>query len=119
MDCHLGFQALFWLDSWDGHASILSIHSHLHAFYQNFSVVGWDTVDHYKIRCDRGLALSFHWKHPSEWPPRGSKDDRKELVQILQARECTNLIGNGILAWESSDLFGTFLVFAGYVELLR
>ena len=74
--CHSGSQALFWLDSWDGHASILSIHPHLHALYQNFSAADWDTIDHYKIRCDRGLAFSFRWKHPSEWPPGGSEEDR-------------------------------------------
>ena len=65
------------------------------------------------------MTPSFHWKHPSEWPPGGSKEDRKELFQILQSRECTTLVGNVVLAWDSEDLSRKFLVSAGYVELLQ
>ena len=54
-----------------------------------------------------------------EWPPEGSAEDRKELFQILQSRECTTLVGNDVLTWDSEDLFGKFSVSTGYVELLR
>ena len=67
----------------------------------------------------QGLAPSFRWKHPSEWPLGGSEEDRKELFQILQSRECTTLVGNDVLAWDSEDLSGKFSVSARYVELLR
>ena len=66
--CHSGSQALFWLDSWYGHPLILTTHPQLHALYQSFSDAGWDTVNLYKIEYVSGLAPSFHWKHPSEWP---------------------------------------------------
>ena len=85
--CHSGSQALFWLDSWDGHPPILTthpqLHAQLHALYQTFSAAGWDTVNFYKIGYVRGLAPSFHWKHPFEWPSGGSEENRKELFEIL------------------------------------
>ena len=70
--CHSKSQALFWLDSWDGHPPILTTHPQLHSLYQHFSVAGWDTVNFYKIGYVQGLAPSFHWKHLSKWPPGGS-----------------------------------------------
>ena len=57
---HSGSQALFWLDSWDGHPPILTTHHQLHSLYQNFSDAGWDIVNFYKIGYARGLAASFH-----------------------------------------------------------
>ena len=103
--CHSGSQALFWLDSWDGHPSILTIHPQLHSLYQHFISVDWDIVNFYKIGYVQGLAPSFHWKHTYEWPSGGSEEDRKELFQILQSRECTTLV---VLAWDSEDLSGNF-----------
>jgi hypothetical protein len=99
--CYSGSQALCWLESWDGHPLIITTHPHLHALYQNFSDASWDIVNFYKIGCVRGLAPSFQWKHPSKLPPRGSEEDRMELLQILQYRECTTLVGNDVLAWDS------------------
>ena len=51
-------------------------------------------------------------------PLGGSKEDRQELVQILQSCECTTSVGNDVLAWNSGDLFWKFSVSTRYVELL-
>ena len=63
--CHSRSQALFWLNSWDGHPTILTTHPQLHALYQTFSTSCWDTINFYKIGYVQGLDHSFCWKHPS------------------------------------------------------
>ncbi|XP_057868067.2 uncharacterized protein LOC131075253 [Cryptomeria japonica] len=117
--CHSGSQALFWLDSWDGHPPILSSFPHLQPLSEVFSAAGWDTVEHYKVAQHDGLVLRFRWKHPSEWPPGGSEGDRCELSQLLASRACNSLRGTDVLAWDGSDLSGKYSVVAGYKQIGR
>ncbi|XP_057836070.2 uncharacterized protein LOC131046358 [Cryptomeria japonica] len=114
-----GSQALFWLDSWDGHPPILSSFPHLQPLSEVFSAAGWDTVEHYKVAQHDGLVLRFHWKHPLEWPPGGFEGDRRELSQLLASRACNSLRGTDVLAWDGSDLSGKYSVVAGYKQIGR
>lgn len=74
-------------------------------------------MEHYKIAEHCGLAVTYRWKHPSEWPPGGSEDDRHELVQLLASRVCNSLRGFDVLAWNGPDVFGKYSVSAGYKHL--
>ncbi|XP_057831111.2 uncharacterized protein LOC131041899 [Cryptomeria japonica] len=116
--CHTGSQDPFWLDSWDGHPPILSTHPHLQSLSDMFISVGWDTIDHYKIAHNGGLVACFRWKNPSELPLGGFVEDRKELAQILESRECTTLVRNDALVCASNNLSGKFYVSTGCVELV-
>ncbi|GLJ53278.1 hypothetical protein SUGI_1135450 [Cryptomeria japonica] len=82
-----------------------------------FTTAGWDIVEHYKIAKHCGLAVTFRWKHPSEWPPRGSKGNRHELAQLLASRACNSLRDSGVLAWAGSDVSEKYSVCAGYKQL--
>ncbi|XP_057842111.2 uncharacterized protein LOC131051557 [Cryptomeria japonica] len=117
--CHGGSQALFWLDSWDGHPPIISTFPHLQHLCDPLTAAGWNNVGHYKEAFNCGLGVTFRWKQSSQWPPGDLDDDRAELSRILGSRQCPTLTGNDILAWESSDSSEKFVVSTGYGELLR
>jgi hypothetical protein len=70
--CNRGSEALFWNDSWDGNPPLLSMYPHLQALCDSFLAAGWDTVAHYKIAYNLGLAVGYRWKNSSDWPPGGS-----------------------------------------------
>ncbi|XP_057871389.2 uncharacterized protein LOC131077832 [Cryptomeria japonica] len=116
--CNNGSDALFWLDSWDGHPPILSSFPQLLPLCQMFSDAGWIKVEHFKTVKRMGHLEVSCWKDPQEWPVGGSEEDRAALCKVLEGRLCSSLKERDKLAWSPSPK-GNYTVAQGYAMLDR